>query len=324
MQQKLKMLSGVVMVSAFIATSAQARSFRAADIQPLDYPTVMGIKHISEVLSNKTGKKYDIRLYANAKVGDEKETVEQVRNGALDMARLSIAAFHNSVPDSMVPSLPFLFRDMDHFRKTMYGPQGDKLIASFDKTPYVVLALWESGTRSFYAKKPIKSLADIKGLKVRVQQSELMSSVVTTMGATPVPVSLADIHDAFKSGQIDAAENNYSSYSAHKHYELAPVYSETQHMMTPDVLVFSRKVWDTLTKEEQDNILSSVKESRQYYVDLWTKKEAESKAVAQKGGATFVGGVNRAEFVTAMKPVWDKYAASPKAKALVQEIVNAK
>ena len=321
---QLKKIVGVVLASAFAMTAAQARDFRSADVHPLDYPTVMTVKKIGEIVSQKTGGKYNVKVFGNSALGSEKDTVEQVKIGALDMVRVSTAAFHGIIPETMVPSFPFIFRDINHFRKAMSGPAGDKILAAFEKQGFIGLALWESGARSVYAKKPIRNLADMKGLKIRVQQSDLWVSLVQAMGANPTPIPMAEVYTALKTGLVDAAENNYPSYETAKHFEAAPIYSETQHVMSPEVIVFSKKVWDTLTKEEQKIIRDAAKETIPYYIDLWTKKEQASKEITIKAGAQYVTDVNKAEFVAVMKPVWDKFSPTPELKALAQEIVNTK
>ena len=320
----LRKVLGVVLASAFAMGTAQARDFRSADVHPLDYPTVMTVKKIGEIVSQKTGGKYNVKVFGNSALGSEKDTVEQVKIGALDMVRVNTAAFHGIVPESMVPSFPFIFRDINHFRHAMNGPAGDKILAAFEKEGFIGLALWESGARSVYAKKPIRNLADMKGVKLRVQQSDLWVSLAQAMGANPTPIPMAEVYTALKTGLVDAAENNYPSYETAKHYEAAPIYSETQHVMAPEVLVFSKKVWDTLTKEEQQVIREAAKETIPYYIDLWTKKEQASKEATIKAGAQYITDVNKAEFVAVMKPVWDKFSPTPELKALVQEIVNTK
>ena len=326
MQKKMKKILGVVLASAFAmgAMQVEARDFRSADVHPADYPTVMTVKKIGEIVSQKTGGKYNIKVFGNSSLGSEKDTVEQVKIGALDMVRVSTAAFHGIIPETMVPSFPFIFRDINHFRKAMAGPAGDKILAAFEKHGFIGLALWESGARSIYAKKPVRNLADVKGMKIRVQQSDLWVSLAQAMGANPTPIPMAEVYTALKTGLVDAAENNYPSYETAKHYEAAPVYSETQHVMSPEVIVFSKKVWDTLTKEEQKIIRDAAKETVPYYIDLWTKKEQASKEITIKAGAQYVTDVNKAEFVAVMKPVWDKFSPTPELKALVQEIVNTK
>ena len=324
MQMKLKTILGVLMASVFAAGAANARDFRSADVHPLDYPTVMTVKKIGEIMSQKTNGKYNVKVFGNSALGSEKDTVEQVKIGALDMVRVNTAAFHGIVPESMVPSFPFIFRDINHFRKVVNGPVGDEILAAFEKAGFVALVMWESGARSIYGKKPVRNLADAKGIKLRVQQSDLWVSLAQAMGANPTPIPMAEVYTALKTGLVDAAENNYPSYETAKHFEVAPIYSETQHVMAPEVLIFSKKVWDTLSKEEQKIIRDAAKETVPYYIDLWTKKEQASKEAAKKAGATFIDDVNKAEFVTAVKPVWDKFSPTPELKALVQKIVNTK
>ena len=321
---RIKNILAIVLSSLLAAGTAQARDFRAADVHPLDYPTTMAVKRIGEIISKKTNGKYNIRMYGNSALGPEKGTVEQTRIGAIDILRINTANFHDIVPESMVPSFPFIFRDIAHFRKTMNGPIGDEILAAFDKAGFVGLVMWESGARSIYARKPVRHLSDTKGMKIRVQSSNLWISLVQAMGATPTVIPYADLYSALKNNVVDAAENNYPSYETSRHYEAAPVFSETGHVMAPEILVFSKKVWDTLTKEEQQIIRSAAKEATPYYIELWTKKEQASKEAAKKAGATFIEDVNKSEFSNAMKPVWDKFAPTPELKALVQKIVNTK
>jgi tripartite ATP-independent transporter DctP family solute receptor len=313
-------------VLSLAAVHAQARDFRSAEVHAKDFPTNMAVKHMGEQLSAATEGKDKIKIFADSALGSEKDTVEQVKIGALDMVRVSSASFHGIVPESVIPSLPFLFRDIDHFRKVMYGPTGDKILASFEKAGFVGLAFYESGARSVYAKKPIKAVADMKGLKIRVQPSDLMVSLVSATGASPTPMPIAEVYTGLKTGLVDAAENNYPSYEEAKHFEAAPVYSETMHVMTPEVLVFSKKIWDTLPKEEQAQIRKAAKESVPYYVKLWEPREKDAKAAVIKGGAKIVpaADIDRKAFVAVEKPVWDKFATTPELKALVQEIVDTK
>ncbi len=308
------------------ASTASARDFRSAEVHNKDYPTNLAVKRMGEELSKATGGKYGIKIFGDSALGSEKDTVEQVKIGALDMVRVNTAAFHGIVPESMIPSFPFLFRDIEHFRKAMYGAPGDKILAAFEKAGFIGLALYESGARSIYAKKPIKSLADVKGMKIRVQQSDLWVSLIGAMGASATPMPYAEVYTGLKTGLVDAAENNYPSYDEAKHFESANVYSETLHVMGPEVLVFSKKVWDTLSKEEQAEIRKAAKASVPYYVTLWEAKEKDAKAAVIKGGAKIVPAaeIDRKSFVEVERPVWDKFANTPELKALVQEVVNTK
>ena len=327
MTPKLKTLSGLIAIGLFaLTTSATARTFRSAEVHAKDFPTNQAVMFMGEELSKASGGKDSIKIFADSSLGSEKDTVEQVKIGALDMVRVSSASFHGIVPESVVPSLPFLFRDIEHFRKAMYGPAGDKVLAAFDKAGFIGLAFYESGARSVYAKKPIKNVADMKGLKIRVQPSDLMVSMVSSMGASPTPMPIAEVYTGLKTGLVDAAENNYPSYEEAKHSEAAPYYSETMHVMTPEVLVFSKKIWDTLPKEQQAAIRKAAKDSVPFYVKLWEPREKDAKAAVIKGGAkiTAAADIDRKGFVEVEKPVYDKFASTPELKALVQEIINTK
>ena len=328
MTLKLKTLPSLIAIAvlALSATTTMARTFRSAEVHAKDYPTNQAVMHMGEELSKATGGKDTIKIFGDSALGSEKDTVEQVKIGALDMVRVSSASFHGIVPESVIPSLPFLFRDIEHFRKTMYGPQGDKILAAFEKTGFIGLALYESGARSVYAKKPIKTLADMKGMKIRVQPSDLMVSLASAMGASPTPMPFAEVYTGLKTGLVDAAENNYPSYDESKHFESAPVFSETMHVMTPEVLVFSKKIWDTLTKEEQTAIRAAAKASVPFYVKLWEPREVAAKAAVIKGGAKVIPAaeIDRKSFVEAEKPVWEKFATTPELKALVSDITNSK
>jgi len=325
---KTRALPALCAAAALVLTAlpATARDFRSADDHAKDYPTVQAVKRMSDDLAKATSGKYKIKVFSDSALGSEKDTVEQVKIGALDMVRVNTAAFHGIVPESMVPSFPFLFRDIEHFRKTIYGAQGDKILAAFEKAGFIGLAMYESGARSIYSKKPIKSVADAKGLKIRVQPSDLWVSLVGAMGASATPMPFAEVYTGLKTGLLDAAENNYPSYDEAKHYEAAPVYSETMHVMAPEVLVFSKKTWDTLSKEDQAAIRQAAKASVPYYTGLWEAKEKQARVDIVKGGAKIVPAaqIDRKSFVDVMRPVWDKFASTPDMKALVQDIVNAK
>ena len=312
------------LVLAVASPAVKALDFRAADNQPMDYPTIKMMQFMGEQIAKETNGRYNIKVFGNSVLGSGGDAVEQVKIGAIDLTRVSTSEFHNFIPESLVPSFPFLFRDIEHFRAAMYGPPGDQILVAMEKYGFIGLCMLEAGTRSIYAKKPVRTLADVKGMKIRVQPSDLWVSTISTMGASATPVPYAEVYMALKSGLVDAAENNYPSYETVKHYEAAPIYSETQHVMAPDVIVFSKKTWDTLSKEDQAIIRKATKDALAYYIKLWVEKENVAKEAAKKAGATFVDDVNKAEFVEAMKPVWDKFTPTPELKKLVQDIVNTK
>ena len=321
-----KLTTIALAMSLAFSLTAQARVFRSSDVHNKDFPTNQAVQFMGDELSKATGGKDSVKVFGDSALGSEKDTVEQVKIGALDMVRVNTAAFHGIVPESMMISLPFIFRDVAHHRKVIYGPVGDKILAAFDKAGFVGLAMYESGARSMYSKKPIHSVADVKGMKIRVQPSDLWVSLVGAMGASATPMPYNEVYTGLKTGLIDAAENNIPSYDEAKHFESAPTFSETQHVMSPEVLVFSKKVWLTLTPQEQASLRKAAKDSIPFYVKLWDAKEKDARANVLKAGAKIIPGseIDHNSFVNAEKPVWDKFATTPELKALVSDIVNTK
>jgi tripartite ATP-independent transporter DctP family solute receptor len=316
-------LSGLILVSA---NTVIAKTFKCAEVHSKDFPTNMALARMSQELSTITNGQDSIKVFGDSSLGSEKDTIEQVKIGALDCVRVNSSSFHGMIPETIIPSLPFVFRDTQHLRNVIYGSVGDKILATYEKQGFIGLTMYESGARSMYAKKPIKSVADMKGMKIRIQPSDLMVSLITAMGASPTPMPYAEVYTGLKTGLIDGAENNLPSYAESKHYESAPIFSETMHVMTPEVLVFSKKVWDKLPPEQQAAIRKAAKASVPYYVKLWEAKEKSAKDEVIAGGATIIPAakIDRAGFVKVEKPVWDKFANTPQLKALLQEIVSTK
>ncbi len=310
--------------AALLACAAWSTEFRSTDIHPDDYPTVLAVKHMGETLSKATGGKHTIKVFNNGSLGQEKDTIEQTKIGALAMTRVNIAPMNNICPMTVVPTMPFLFRSKAHMRAVLDGPIGEEILKSCEAQGFVGLAYYDSGARSMYTvKKPIKSLADAKGLKVRVQQSDLWVALLEAMGANATPMPYGEVYTALKTGLVDAAENNFPSYESSRHFEVAKYYSMTEHSMAPEVLLFSKRVWDTLSPADQTAIRAAAKESVPYMRKLWDDREEKSLATVKAAGATIVE-VDKPAFQAAMKPVYDKFISDPKMKDMIKRIQDTK
>lgn len=305
------------------AVAQEKIQYKSADIHPDTYPTVRGVKHMGELLAQRTNGRLSLKVFANGALGGEKEAMEQVKIGALAMTRVSIIPFNNICPDTIVPTMPFLFRNADHLRKFMDGPIGDEILRSCEPQGYVLLGYYDAGSRSMYGKKAFKTLADMKGAKVRVQQSDMWVDLLKAMGANPSPMPMGEVYTALKTGLIDAAENNYPSYEEYKHYESAPVYTKTEHAMAPEVIAFSKVLFDKLSKADQATLRQAAKDSMLYERRLWDEKEKASLAKVVAAGAQIVE-VDKKPFQEAMKPVYDKYIQTPHQKALLKAIQDIK
>jgi tripartite ATP-independent transporter DctP family solute receptor len=299
----------------------EARDFRSADVHPADYPTVEAVKFIGQQLKDDTKGRLGVRVYPNGTLGSEKDTIEQLKIGGLDMMRINAAPLNNVVPETIVPCLPFVFRSKEHMRATLDGPVGDAILAAMEAQGMVGLAFYDSGARSVYtARKPVKTLAGLKGMKIRVQQSDLFVAMVEALGANPTPMPYGEVYTGLKTGIVDAAENNFPSYESSRHFEAAKYYVMTEHSMAPEVLVFSKKIWDALPEEDRKLIRKASKDSVPVMRKLWDEREAKSQAVAEKAGSQIVQLENKKEFIEAMAPVYAKFANTPKLQELVQKI----
>jgi tripartite ATP-independent transporter DctP family solute receptor len=307
--------------AACLCLAAHARDFRSADVHPNDYPTVMAVNHMGKLLKDQSGGKLGVRVFASGSLGTERDNIEQLRLGALDMMRINVGPLNSVVPETTVTVLPFVFRSTEHMRKVLDGPIGEEILASMASHGLVGLAFYDSGSRSFYtSKKPIRAVADLKGLKVRVQQSDLFVAMIEALGANPTPMPYGEVYTALKTGIVDAAENNWPSYESSRHFEAAKFYSQTEHSLAPEVLVFSKKVWDTLSPQDQAAIRKAAKESVPYMRKLWDEREVKSRKMVEAAGSQVVPVANRQEFVDAMKPVYARFANTPKLKDLVRRI----
>ena len=304
-----------------IALPTQARTLRSSDVHPTDYPTVEAVRYFGKQLTEQTGGRHTVRVFPNGTLGNERDTVEQLKLGALDMLRINAAVLNPISPETVVPCLPFVFRSQAHMRGMLDGPVGDEILASLEAHGMIGLAFYDSGARSMYtAKTPVRSLADIKGAKIRVQQSELFVAMVQALGANATPMPYGEVYTALKTGIVDAAENNLPSYDSSRHFEAAKFYTQTEHSMCPEVLMFSKRVWDTLTPEDQVLIRKLAKESVPVMRGLWDERETKSRQAVEAGGAQVIALADRTAFIEAMMPVYSRFANTPKLQDMVKRI----
>lgn len=323
----LKTVTAVLLALACVhGAQAQEKKLelRAADYWDDQYPTVKGLKRMGELLSQRTNGRITLKVFSSGGLGTEKETLEQVKIGALDLVRVNISPMNNICQDTIVPTLPFLFRSIDHMHKALDSAIGDEILASCESKGYVGLAYYDSGARSVYTKKPIHTLADMKGLKLRVQQSDLWVALAGAMGANATPMPMGEVYTGMRTGLVDAAENNIPSYESSKHFEVVKYYSKTEHSMAPEVVMFSKTVWEKISPEDQKVIRLAAKDSVPAQRQFWEERDAASLKVVLAGGAQIVADVDKKSFQDAMGPVYDKFVTTPKMKELVKRIQEVK
>jgi tripartite ATP-independent transporter DctP family solute receptor len=294
---------------------------KAADIQPEDYPTTMGMKYMAKLLDERTNGRIKVQVYGGAQLGQEKETIEMTQAGTIAFNRINAAPLVSFSPAMGVYSMPYLFRDEDHLWKVLEGPVGKGLLKGMETSNLVGLAYYDNGTRSFYTRgKPIKALADIKGMKIRVQQSKIFVELVNTLGASATPMNYGEVYSGLQTGIIDGAENNAPSFWTSKHYEVAKYYSLDEHSRLPEVLLMSKKVWDGLSPADQKLIAQAAQDSVAEQRKLWNAFDQKSMSELIAHGTVIIKP-DKAPFQKAVLPVYAKY---PEYKELISQIQAVK
>ena len=297
---------------------------RSADTHPDGYPTVEAVKYMGDLIKQRTNGRYSVEVYHSAQLGEEKDTIEQTQTGVIDLNRVSMGPFNGIVPETAVPSLPYMFRSVEQMRHVMDGPIGDDILKAFEAHDLVGLAFYDSGARSFYnTKKDITSIADLKGMKFRVIQSDVFVDMVNALGANATPMAYGEVYSALETGVIDGAENNWPSFESAKHYEVAKHYTTDQHQIVPEVLVMSKASWDKLTPEDQVIVRQAAKDSVVKMRELWDAQEKKSRDIVEKAGVK-VSEIDKQPLIDAMKPVYDKYLSTPELKDLAARIQATK
>jgi tripartite ATP-independent transporter DctP family solute receptor len=311
----------VALSLAAVGTSASAREFRAADTQNEDYPTVQALYYMGRLIAEKSGGRHQIRVFHSRQLGEEKETIEQTRAGAIDLNRINVALIGTFVPAMNVLAMPFLFRSIEHLQKVLDGPIGNEILGSFEPYGFVGLAFYDSGARSIYnSVRPVQSIADMKGLRIRVQQSELMSDMIRALGAQPIELPYGQVLTGLATKLIDGAENNWPSFVTTDHYKYAGYYTLTEHTMSPEVLVMSQKAWESLSAEDRTIFREAAIRSSQFMREKWKDLEEQSRLKAKAAGVTIVTDFDRKPFEAAMAGIYAKTQRDPAARELIERI----
>jgi tripartite ATP-independent transporter DctP family solute receptor len=299
---------------------------KATDVHPLGYPTVEAVVSMGKKLEAATNGRISIQMYPSMQLGGEKEMIEQAQVGALQIARISVGPMGPIVPELNVFNLPFMFRDTAHMEKVIDGAIGEEMLKKLSDHPkagLIGLAWMNAGSRNVYnSKHPIKTVDDLKGLKIRMMGNPVFVDTMNSLGGNGIAMGYDQLINALQTGVVDGAENNEPSYASGQHYRHAKYYSLTGHLMIPEILVFSKKAWSALSKDDQALIAKFAKEAQAEARGLWYEMEKKSIAQMKEAGAVINEVPDRAPFQAAVKPVWDKYGAPH--KALIERIQAVK
>jgi tripartite ATP-independent transporter DctP family solute receptor len=326
----MKYLKKIVLASATAAliigfsVSAQAKEWRGWNIHVAGYPNTVAMDKFAELLKEKSGGKMSLKMYHAGTLGSQPDAIEQVRAGALEIGNFNMGPIGPIAPAANVVSLPFIFKDTAHMWRVLEGKAGDMINEGLAEKGMIALAWYDAGARSFYdSKKPIMTPADVVGLKVRVMNNDLYSGMISALGGNPSPMAFAEVYQSLKTGVVDGAENNYPSYESTGHYEVAPFYSNSQHLIIPETVCINADVWNKLSAADQAILKEAAQESAILQRELWKKREIASKKIVLAGGVKINEIPDKSAFQAAMKPVYDKYLEqNPSLKPLVELIQN--
>ena len=303
-------------ITCAIAASASLPTYAATVLklshnQDRSHPVHKSMKFMADEVKELTGGEVKIRIYPNGQLGTQRESMELMQNGALQMVKSNASEMESFEAAYGAFNIPYIFKDRDHYYRAMQSDVGEKILASSHDKGFVGLTYYDGGSRNFYANKAINSPADLKGMKIRVQPSPTAVEMIKLMGGSPTPLAYGELYTALQQGVVDGAENNPTALTTSRHGEVAKVYSLDEHTMIPDVLLISSKSWDGLTKDQQKALKKAANDSMMYHKKLWTEmtNEAIDKAKSTMG-VTFVT-VEKQPFIDAVKPMHDAALQNP-------------
>jgi len=311
MNFKRKLLIAALPFAFCLSSAAYAdMTLKIAEIHPAGYPTVVAQENMGKNIEKATNGELKFRMFSGGVLGSEKEVVEQVQLGAVQMTRVSLGTLGPVVPDVNVFNMPFVFRDHDHMRKVIDGDIGQEILDKITDSEFnmVGLAWMDGGVRNLYTKKPVRSLEDLKGMKIRVIGNPMFIETFNALGANGIAMDTGEIFSALQTGVVDGAENNPPTMLEHNHFRNAKYYTLTGHLILPEPIVISKATWNKLTPEQQETVKKYAKEAQFEERKLWDEKSAASEAKLKEEGVEFIE-VDKKPFFDATAPIREKYGA---------------
>ena len=298
-------------LAALLATTAAAQTMKAADVHPAGYPTVVAVDAMGKKLEAATQGRIKFQMFPGSVLGGEKEMIEQTQVGAIQILRTSLGPVGPVVPEVNVFNMPFVFRNVAHMRAVIDGPIGQELLDKISASParLVGLAWMDGGSRSLYTKKPVRKPEDLKGQKIRMMGNPLFVDTMNAMGGNGIAMGFGEVFTAIQTGVVDGAENNPPSFFSTNHHKAgARFYTQTNHLIIPEILVMSKVTWDKLSPADQALVRKTAREAQMEQRALWDTAVNESTAKLKADGVEFIEMDNKA-FFDATAPVRAKYGA---------------
>jgi TRAP-type C4-dicarboxylate transport system substrate-binding protein len=302
----------------------QAREFHSSDVYPANAPTVQALAYMGTLIERETNGRHKLRP-PEASDGDSEEfIVAQVRTGKLDIARVNLAVLNAMAPSTAVVSAPYLFKSDHALHHVLDGPIGDEILAGLEQHGLIGLCFYDVGARSlFTTQKPVRSPADLKGMRIRSQPGDLSRNFWRALGAEPIAMPYSRMSEALRAKVIEAATDNWVSFVAGGNYRLAKYFVPSEHVRTPGVLIFSRQVWQELDEGDRRIIRAAAKESAVRERQLMEAYRIEARRTVQQSGVTFVDNVDLNAFREAMTALYPDLFVDYRQQDLLERIQKA-
>jgi TRAP-type transport system periplasmic protein len=272
------------------------------------YPHARAIERFVNRVGERTGENLQIQTFPSEQVGNERQMLDAVMLGTLDICKTSTGIISAVVPEFGVFDLPYVFRDLNHMMATVKSKVGQDLAAKLEARNVKVLFWMEQGTRSFYTtSKPVRSPNDLKGMKIRTIAAPVMVDTINALGATATPMGFGDLYLGLKSGVVDGAENAPDAIWYAKHHEVAKYFTVTNHFRTPVVVVMNKAKFDALPREYQEIVMATARETQDWAGSLYSQVSAALMASLKKAGMTVIEA-DEQPFRKAVEPVYAKHA----------------
>jgi tripartite ATP-independent transporter DctP family solute receptor len=282
-------------------------TFRLPDPLASDHPTVAGVNKFADLVNERTNGRIKIEVFPSSQLGEEKATIEQVQLGSIDFVRTGAGALAGFSKDFEVFSLPYIFEDDAHQWRFLESEAGTKLLDSLETSRMKGLTYYSSGARHFYSSKPITSIKDLKGQKIRVIQNQVNMDLIEALGANATPMPYGQVFSSLQTGVIDAAENNYPNFFTSNHFQEVTHVLEDQHQRVPEVLVISKVTWDKLSEEDRKIIKQAALDSVKTQRELFDNFEKGAKKKIKEAGLTVTEVTDFKPWQKAVEPVINKY-----------------
>lgn len=286
--------------------------FSYAENQTEDYPTTLAAQFFAELVEKRTDGRIRIIVHPEAELGTEDEAIKQVQYGGVDFARVSLSQLARIAPEMNVLQMPYLYKSSSHMWRVLDGEIGDAFLTCAEDSEIVGLSWYDAGTRNFYSSgKPITCVEDVAGMRIRVQDSELMQDMVEALGAIALPFDYAEVYSSLERKLCDGAENNWPSYETMRHYEVAPYYSVDEHSRVPEMQICSMHTWSKLSEEDRQIIRECAEESARYQRTLWTQREQEARQKALDNGVqeVLLTQEEKQRFRERMQGIYEQYCS---------------